>query len=192
MPPTDWIDPQNIIAVGTVIIAIFAFFVSCYSIRLTKKTLEQQQKHDRLSVKPIGIFELFDANDEIKIFLHNQGTGPMVIKSFEMFNESGEKEKNTQGDFKNYPIEWLDKEVRQNVEFSNHLENTALINGLEPRKLLYFKLDHTKPDQIDQRDHIRRNLKNLRIKMTYTDIYQELEGVSGGSLEYFGRQRFDP
>jgi len=191
MPPTDWTDPQNIIAIGTTLVAIFAFVISCVSIILAKKTLEQQQKHDRLSVRPIGIFELFDGKDEIRIWLHNQGTGPMIIKSVEMFNERGQKEKDRKGNFKNYPIDWLDQNNRRGVEFRTHLENVALINGPNPFRLLYYKLDPTDSNQREQRDNILVILKNLKIKMNYTDIYNELQDSSAGTLNFFGRTRFD-
>lgn len=69
--------PDTIIGLGATVIAIVALV---YSIR----EANESRRHNRLSVKPVLIFETEVAQDDSieRIHLKNLGTGPAIIKSF--------------------------------------------------------------------------------------------------------------
>lgn len=166
---------------------IIALLISFLSIIISAWSLHVQRKHEALSVRPYGQFKLLDGPDKIGILFYNHGTGPLVIKSIEMFNENNQREKNSNGNFKNYPIDWIEPNYRDNVEHEDITENIAISNGQDPIKLLYFEFDSNNASQNEKRAHIRAILKKLSMEIRYTDISKTHDGISGSSFEYFGR-----
>jgi hypothetical protein len=93
----------------------------------------------------------------------------MIIKSVETSDNQGNK--------KSYPMDWIPIADRQFVW--RDLENTAILNGTKVDILGFNfvsiidgkpKLPITK-DQVKKREEIRSILKDLTIRIRYTDIY---------------------
>src|SRR5689334_20945069 len=69
------------------IIAICALLVSIVSILIGYFSLRAQQKHDRLSVKPIGKISFVTDDDNIEIKIRNDGTGPMLVSNIKVYED---------------------------------------------------------------------------------------------------------
>ncbi len=65
------------LTVGAVVIAAFALFVSGW-------TAGQQRQHNKLSLKPLTVFEwrASDSGDEGAFYLRNYGSGPAIIREY--------------------------------------------------------------------------------------------------------------
>jgi hypothetical protein len=161
----------------TLIIAILALIVSIVSIGIGVITLRTQQEYNRLSVRPIGIITLSDYEDKLAIKIMNAGIGPMIIKSVETVDNSGIK--------KDYPIDWMSSKYIW-TNFRRNLQNHAIIAG-DSIILLEYNLDPQNKDLAKQRDEIRFILKNLTIRIKYTDIYNKEQPDLIRSLNWFGR-----
>lgn len=188
---TDWTDPQNIIALGIVIVAILAFFVSLYSIYQSNKAFAQQQKHNQLSVRPICNIGHIMGTLGCVIWIANTGVGPMIIKSI--------KTRNNQGNVKDYPGDWIPQRQRQgNLGVWKDLENTSLLSGGRV-ELVNFGINPQIPvtiqpsliqlteEQKGDRDEIFGILKDLTISVTYEDIYGIEQPEYQRDLKFFGQ-----
>lgn len=183
---TDITDPQNIIAIGSVGIALLAVYISYKSTKLGADTLKQQQKHNELSVRPICNVGMIQGPLSILIYISNNGVGPMIIKSVETSDNKGNK--------KNYPVDWIPKANRQ--IFWRELENTALLNGSKV-DILGFNFEqvidgkHKAPitkEQITRREEIRGILKDLTIHIRYADIYGVEQPEFKQDFSIFGQE----
>lgn len=158
------------------IIALAAFFVSFSSMYISRKSLKTQEKHNQLSVKPIGKISLDDYEDQVSITIKNSGSGPMIIKSIETFDNMTKKK---------YPIEWMPNEITWRT-FDEDLEECAIRPG-KHETLLCYELDSDDGDSIRERDEIRKLLSRLTIRIEYMDIYGQEQPVLIRSLDWFNR-----
>jgi hypothetical protein len=183
---TEITDPQNIIAVISIFIAILAVYISYKSTKLGADTFKQQKKHDELSVRPICNVGTLQGPLILSIWISNNGVGPMIIKSVETSDSRGNK--------KGYPMDWIPKEDLQFVW--RDMEDTAILNGNKVDILGFNfvpiidgkpKLPITK-DQIKKREEIRGILKELTIRIMYTDIYGNEQPEFKQDFTIFGQE----
>jgi hypothetical protein len=167
---TDWV------SIGIALIAIV----------LTVVTLHIQRKHNRLSVRPIGVVETENSKGRILISVVNAGTGPMIIKSIKIL-DSNHKE-----------TDWPPSELYPlapkgalliytmiKIGFVNH----AIIPG---QSLNIFQCEIISgrrfeiEKQIEEKEKIRLILKNYKqIRVEYTDIYNTEQPELIGDLKVF-------
>jgi hypothetical protein len=159
------------------LIATLAFFVSFVSILIGVVSLWIQRKHNRLSVRPIGIIARSDFENRLAIRVKNAGIGPMIVKSIETSNNQGTK--------KEYPLDWMPSDILW-AGFRRGFKNPAIMAG-DSTVLLEYKLDPQDKDSARQRDEIRSVLKNLTIRIIYTDVYGKEQPELVRSLDWFGR-----
>jgi len=145
----------------TLQIATLALLVSVVSIVIGVVSLWIQRKHNRLSVRPIGIIVLSDYENRLAIRVKNAGIGPMIVKSIETTNNQGTK--------KEYPIDWMPDGITW-ADFRRGLENHSITAG-DSSVLLEYVLDPQDKDSALQRDKIRFVLKNLALHIRYSDVY---------------------
>lgn len=95
------------------IVAICALFVAWVTYR-------SSQKHNYLSVKPIGYILPKDYTNHICVVLQNKGTGPLITKSIKFRNE-------ITGEEKDYLIDFMptlmDEEVWSNFSKSKNVSS---------------------------------------------------------------------
>ncbi len=159
------------------LIATLAFLVSVVSIVIGVVSLWIQRKHNRLSVRPIGIITLSDYEDVLTIMVKNAGIGSMIVKSIETSIN--------QRTIKKYPIDWMPPGIGW-ATFRKDLENSAIKAG-DSFVLLKYVLDPQDKNSALQRDEIRSRLKNLTIRIVYTDVYGKEQPELVKSLNWFGR-----
>jgi|GEM_PF-1187565 len=163
-------NPSNFISACALIVSIIAIATGFVGLMI-------QRKHNILSVRPIGNIGLFQGPAIIEISIINNGTGPMIIKSVETENKEGIKKK--------YPVDWIPLQDRQ--LFWTALEDISIKSG-SGIYLLKFKYNPSNPDQEQKRDNIRSILKDLSIRIKYTDIYDRVQPDLVKPFDYFGEQ----
>ncbi len=89
---------KKIISEPELIIAFIALITSVASILIGIIGLYIQRNHNKKTVLPVGVINLANYDDSIKILISNNGVGPLIIKSCNTIglNES-----------KPYPIDWM-------------------------------------------------------------------------------------
>jgi len=189
---------DDILTNSTNFLAAIALVVSGVSILIGFYGLRIQRAHNQLSVRPIANVGIFDGDDLLQLTICNNGSGPMLIKSIETINKHGI--------IRNYPKDWMPRVTKLKELFWTGLEDTAIIVGV-PAPILQYQLVplviELGPSQIDQnklnelkklrseqeqeRDSIRLILKDLTIRIKYTDIYNNERPEFTKSLDFFGR-----
>lgn len=167
-----------IISIATVIISMIAIAMSII-------TYYMQKKFNTNSVKPLLVFELVDLDERIAIKLKNYGMGVGIIKEVKFLSmNSGQCWKN------------LLKAVE---EIDNKNENRIESLGIWKRYIEIYKnhpvpangeciiLEIEKPKNIEL-DYIRDILKEIEVKLTYSDIYQKLQTPISYDFSYFERR----
>ncbi len=159
------------------VIAFLAFLVSITAIIFSVISLHIQHTHNRKSVKPIGIITISDYENLLNIKIQNAGIGPLLIKSITSINKEGRS--------KDYPIDWMPSGISWS-DFRKSLENHAIVPNAKT-VLLEYKVDLNNTLSIKTRDIIRSILKELKILIKYTDVYEKQTFSTTRSLEWFGR-----
>jgi hypothetical protein len=168
-----------------------ALLISFLSIGIGAWTLHTQQKHNKLSVRPIAEMERWDLptgapgmSPQLTVIISNSGIGPMIIKSIKTKNKLS-------GEIREHPTDWiLPTEICSKTQgISRKLkDNTTIKEGdkVEILKFSWTANDLKHPEVIKDIQMIRRILKDLVIHVKYTNIYGDEQPEMTGSLEMFG------
>jgi hypothetical protein len=73
-----------IAAVASALTALIALFVSLWALHI-------QRRHNVLSIRPIPEVTVADYEDSLRVKLRNNGSGPLIVASLEVFNGSAAK-----------------------------------------------------------------------------------------------------
>ena len=176
---------MNIEILLTAITALTAVIIGAFSIYFTRKSIEQQQAHNKNSVVPICNIRLWAPKNKVAITVHNVGTGPMRIKKLVYLNKSGEESKTPYSFLSDWMPEgctWISVE---NID----LEANGTINLLQfkqkggeedtvyenDRFQLLFKQKGGGDDSIYESDRLRllKGLGTLTLYVEYEDVYGE-------------------
>lgn len=164
----------------SLIIAISAIFISVFSVIVGALSLYFNRIHNKKSVKPIVFIPVWDYEDYLLINIKNVGLGPLIIKSTSVINKEGEIKKDV--------IDWMPK-LPKNIYwtgFNETLDNRPMEPG-EGITLLRYDVDEKNSKSTKFRDEIRKRLKELRIIIDYTDIYDSKFKPHKKDLSWFGR-----
>jgi hypothetical protein len=170
---------------------IIALFISFFSIIIGAWALYSQQKHNKLSVRPIAEMERIDLPEgtpemppQLKITIFNSGIGPMIIKSVKTQNKIS-------GEIKSHPFDWISSvkvcPKTQGV-WRKIWDNTTIKEGsnVELFKLSWTVDDLKDPAVIKDIVSIRSILKDLIVHIRYTNIYGDEQPELVEPLEIFG------
>jgi hypothetical protein len=161
-----------IAAVASALTALIALFVSLWALHI-------QRRHNVLSIRPIPEVTIADYEDSLRVKLRNNGSGPLIVASLEVFNGSAAK---------GSVIEWMPTlpGSRRWNHFAMALERrTIQPNGAVP--LLELTAGEGEPLFEVCRDLTRAELSKLRVVVHYTDIYESALPPYEKSLAWFGR-----
>ena len=158
------------------IIAAIAVVVSVISVLLTFWTIKIQQKHNRLSVRPIAEIR-FSAVDGLSVDLVNVGVGPLICKQLLTNNNVGET--------KPHIADFIPDAIPFAAEvFTNRWDFTVLAG----EKVNLILISPTRESNSQQSiKTIREAISTLSINVTYQDIYGETMPKYSKSLEWFGK-----
>ena len=148
-----------IVAISAITIALASLIVTIWQGIVTRK-------HNILSVKPIPDILTSNFENKIAVTLENNGTGPLIIKTFRAI--VGEE-------IKSNLVDWM-PDIPAGYYWSNWLRNFegCAIKPFESKLLLEFKLDENDNRQAEIRDNIRNALTKMSIEFEYTDIYNTI------------------
>jgi hypothetical protein len=161
------------------IIKILSLVLSLTAIIFTAVSIFLQKRHNRNAVKPIANIAISDYEDKISVSIQNNGTGPLIVKSFRAFTEQENK---------NNLIDLM-PDLPPGLDWTTFFSN---LNGfaITPSKklnLLELRVDPTTINEADARDVIRRKLALVSVELIYEDIYGKEMPVKTKSLDWFGR-----
>lgn len=163
-----------IAAIASAFTALVALIVSVWALKV-------QRRHNVLSIRPIPEVTVADYEDSLRVKLRNNGSGPMLVTSVEVFREN---------EVKSSVIEWMPSlpDNRPWNHFSMALENrTIQPDGVIPLLELTAVDGEVKFAQF--RDKTRQALSKLKVVVHYTDIYQSKLPKYEKSLAWFGRHQ---
>ena len=149
-----------------IIIALCALIVSIYSIRLGYITLKEQQKHNRLSVKPIGKISFITSKAQIRIEIRNDGIGPMLCNNFKVYdNKSGIEKENL-----NEAINIL---KNSGFGVSVYLGTQFTIFPGEQKTILIITGEKENQAFLEYREKVLQQIKKISLEFEYSDIYNQ-------------------
>ena len=159
-----------------VIIAATAVFISVISLFVAIWTLRTQQKHNRLSVKPIAHLSYGDYLDQIFVEFKNRGIGPLLVDRFRVYRNGQEYNELV------CAVDNLPEEVVWDT-FTGPLDGAVLT----PNQSFSLVKISFKTDQHELRDAIRKSLSTAEIVIYYKSIYEEQQPIKRKSLSWFAR-----
>lgn len=165
-----------IAAVASAMTALIALFVSLWALHI-------QRRHNVLSIRPIPEVTVADYEDSLRVKLRNNGSGPMIVASLQVFRGN---------DVKVSVIEWMPPLPGNRLwnHFALALEQRAIQpDGVVP--LLELTAQQGEPLFSKCRDLTRAELSKLRVVVHYTDIYESNLPPYQKSLAGFGRNLGD-
>lgn len=167
---------------GGVLNPVIAFSTLCATLYIAKVAHDFEQRRKQESSMPVALIMCSDYEDRIKVFIENVGVGPLAIKRFDIFKANElQATKNLIDLMPDAPegILWTFFTLSGPRPFI-YQDNIALL----------LQLDGELNDRqfCEFRDQVRRTLKDIEIKLEYSDIYgNKKEPVSRKLDEAFGR-----
>lgn len=167
-----------------IITTICALITSVVSIILTVITIKIQHRHNLKSVRPIGYITVGDYENDIYVSIINNGIGPMLIKGFKATNERVSSDSSL--------IDIIPNDLNEQIVWSD-FASTIIGRTLKPGDRMYLIRLKIKEEEIDKefyqkiKKSIREFLKNVKIVIEYTDIYEKNKYNISRKLEWFGR-----
>lgn len=151
------------------IIALCALLVSVASILIGYFSLKIQQKHNRLSVRPIGKIHFITTDDSIKIEIRNDGTGPMLCSNLKVYDNEFNIKNNLRDAISilQEKNDWL--KISTSSQFA--------IGAGEQKTLLEISTDYVIPKFQDYYDQVLVSLKKVTLELEYRDIYDQYIGT---------------
>ena len=160
-----------------ILIAALALVLSSIAIYLSKKTLDSNIKHQKLSVVPaLTTYEDFTLRpncEGIGLLIKNSGFGPALIKEFKA--GWGKNEINSQDDFSKIPLDKL-----YGAFEGGYLSKNSVLDKSKEKWILRIPLNNLYlPDgsiDMDKVDNVQTELKNnFRLEIIYRSFYDEEE-----------------
>ncbi len=146
----------------------------------TAISLQVQRKHNRLSVKPIGIISVGDYENELTVYLENKGTGPLIIKNLSVTNQNGKIEKAIIDffgvEFKNVVWDTFVPDMDERVILPNESKTLIKLTGNSSDKK-FARI----------REKVRKVLAQLQVELLYQDIYENDMPKKIRKLDWFAR-----
>lgn len=168
-------DYEKIIEIAQLITAIASIFIAVLSLRFTRKSQEKQEKHNKLSVKPIPHVEPYNFVDYIAVEIQNNGIGPLIIQKI-VFTKGKESHSSLIDFFNSENIVWS--------TYSNNLNSRSILPGSSVM-VLEIKGDDNNVQFEHYKHKIRSTLKDMTIRIAYENIYGDRNEFDDDSLVFF-------
>ena len=159
--------------------SIIAIIISFISILLTFISIRLQMRHNRNAIKPIIDFAIGDYDNDIFVRILNNGAGPLIVKSFEVYYLDSVRD-----DLISIMPE-LPKNMYWKTFFSRIVGKSIPQN--QSITLIQLEINLKRKEEIEYRNLIREVLSLVEIKVLYADIYEINMPVVTKKLDWFGR-----
>ncbi|MCZ2472470.1 hypothetical protein G9H62_06445 [Aquirufa ecclesiirivi] len=163
---------------------IIALSVSIVSIVFTYIQVRIQRTHNKKTVKPIGRIRIGDYQNNIFVKVENNGVGPLIIKQILIKRDTLQTTKSL--------IDILPNDLTKRITWTNFTgsyEGRTIIPG-QSLELIVWTINSSyegKSNDIieNDRNDLRKALKEISVSVTYTDIYEKEEFMHDLSREEF-------
>ncbi len=154
------------------IIALCALVVSVVSILIAYLTLQSQNRHSRLSVKPIGKIGLKTDPGYLQVYLSNFGTGPLLCERLRIYKSKDDIRHNFDG------LLPISPEQERFIS----LDWASRTNFAIPAGEIFVLLEVKSKEQYSKEgkavcDFIREALNQISLEFEYRDIYEQVIAV---------------
>ena len=148
--------------------------ISSLAIVVSVFAIYTQRKHNRLSFKPIPVVVKYNYLDVLRVRLWNKGTGPFIIKNFDVKGE-------------NSLIDIMPRETMDYVyvEYIDNLVDRA-ISPNDTLNLLEFKKRTN--DNGDVIEGYERIFEMIKETLNGKEIYIEYEDIYGNKMDYLSEK----
>jgi len=169
-------NPASISALAAMISACVALI----AIVLTYISLRMQHRHNLKSVTPIANIELSDYENLLSVGIRNSGVGPLIINQFEAKDKNGRLADNIIGLMPNLPNGFC---------WDTYYENLKNFSIIPSQSITLLKLTGNNEDFdfCKVRDTIRKCLSEIKITLTYRDIYGRNMPKNHKDMKWFAR-----
>ena len=163
------------------IIAGLALITSAWSSWISYRTFKLQRTHNVKSVAPILQIGQWDYENRLCVDLKNSGSGIAIVESILVNNKKDET--------KTCIYDWLPKKLIGDMNYSEYWTGykNFVIQPSQIIKLIEVPVDTSKVNEKEQREEIRAILRQLIVKMKYTDIYGNKMDEKNMELYHFSR-----
>jgi hypothetical protein len=168
-------------AVASSVLAAAAVFLSLVSLFVSLAALRHQRQHNQLTVRPLAYVTLGDYEDQLFVKVRNNGTGPMIVNSIKIIGASAPSQ----------PLIVAMPKLLPKVFWTNFVEDCAGRSVPVGDELVLLHLSSSSSTSQGQfaisRDKVREALGELKVIVTYTDIYGTSLPRAERSLKFFHR-----
>ena len=144
-------------------IALAALIGAIVSILLTFASVRSQDKHNKLSLRPLPRIGVGDYLDELYVKIMNDGPGPMIVKEVRI-SDGAIIEDNLLSFMSEIPDDFVWKDFVLETKGRSIRSNDEMI-------LIAIQGDPNDADFIKVRTSIRQILKKLSVEVEFTDVY---------------------
>lgn len=177
-------DPEQVNAVAAVagvVVAAAGLFTAGAAVWISRATLNKQDKHNRLSVKPIPFVALADYPHMLRVKIANYGSGPLIIRQVSVTDGT-----------RDLPTlqKWMPP-LPESLAWSNRTSAMTGRSVLPAHELILLELKGDVQDKTYKgyRDACRKILSRLTVTCVYTDIYEQDFDPIVRSLRLYSQRR---
>jgi hypothetical protein len=150
------------------ILACCALIVSIVAIVVAYLTLHSQNRHNRLSVRPIGRIGYHTKPDYIEVYVANDGVGPLLCKQLQIYT----KEDNIKHSFEGLFLLSEEQKRFMSLRLASR-KDFALPAGERFVFLEARAKDKDSEEGNAVREYIKETLGKVTLEFAYTDIYDQ-------------------
>lgn len=154
-------------------------FIALAAVFLSYRTVQLQQTHNVLSVKPLPHVAVADYEERLTVRIDNNGPGPLIVNSVEVENGSQTKDS---------VIDWM-PDLPTGIYWDTFLGKVNARSVPPGGQIILLQLngDPSEPRFMEARDMCRAILSELTVVIKYTDIYGSKISTYRTDLSWFGR-----
>ena len=149
---------------ASTIIAVCALFVSLISLATSIYFSWCARDHNRRTVKPLPYILQPNFENKIAVVIRNNGTGPLILEKAQATSLTSGRS--------GHLIDLIPMPPK-GILFRN-FNKIEQIRGIRPGDevdLLDLRIDVNDPVATKYRDELRRALGDMKVELTYTDVY---------------------
>lgn len=160
----------------------FADLTGISAILLSVYTAFLQRRHNYRSLSPIAQICFHDYEDCVAVRIANAGLGPMTIKTFRAYNNSGQKSN---------LIDWMPPHP-DNIFWDTYFEDLNGVTILPNSEAVVIRIQRDAHDVSEFslfREKVRQALSSLVVDVESIDVYNRTMPTCKRSLDWFGRAK---
>jgi hypothetical protein len=172
-----------IATIASAILAAVACVIAVISLQVSRKTLQHQHEHNRMSVRPLASIMVGDFENRLYVKLVNNGVGPMIITRLIV---PGATEPNR-------ALIFHMPDLHPKVFWTTFVEDTSGRSIQPGSEIVLLDLDSASSASAGQftlsRNLVRTALGKLALEVHYTDVYNTAFVPVSRDLKWFHRHQ---